>query len=554
MARALAYHERSKHRLPDHHAASLGYLDWASQPSPFRLYAGAEKLGLERPEPTLAGTFEPPLDAVYEPARLAARPLDVGSLSQLLYDALALSAWKEHGESRWSLRCNPSSGNLHPTEAYVVAGPVAGLATEPGLYHYTPLLHALERRRRLAPGVWEALGLRAGGFAVALGSIHWREAWKYGERAYRYCQHDVGHAVAALAFAAGALGWEVRRVPSVDDAALAALLGIDGQGGPEAEHPDGLFVVGPATAPGERAPAPLPAGLPPELLADLAGASLEGEPNRLSEEHHDWPAIDEVARACRQVGPERTALPPEPPACAPGADELTPRPEVAARRIFRTRRSAVAMSPERALPAADFFRMLERTLPCAGRVPFAALGGAPRVHLALFVHRVTGLGLVPGLYFLPRSAGARLRCVAALDAGFEWLRVDTGRLALPLYRLERGDTRRAARTIACGQAIASDGAFAVGMLAELPRALDEGGAVAYRRLHWEAGAIGQVLYLEAEAAGVRGTGIGCFFDDALGELCGYAGPELQTLYWFTVGGPTGDARLRTLDAYHHLAP
>ena len=36
--------------------------------------------------------------------------------------ALGLSAWKEYGGSRWALRCNPSSGNLHPTEAYVVAG------------------------------------------------------------------------------------------------------------------------------------------------------------------------------------------------------------------------------------------------------------------------------------------------------------------------------------------------------------------------------------------------------------------------------------------------
>ncbi len=32
-------------------------------------------------------------------------------------------------------------------------------------------------------------------------------------------------------------------------------------------------------------------------------------------------------------------------------------------------------------------------------------------------------------------------------------------------------------------------------------------------LHWETGMIGQVLYLQAEAAGVRATGIGCYFDD-----------------------------------------
>jgi hypothetical protein len=33
--------------------------------------------------------------------------------------------------------------------------------------------------------------------------------------------------------------------------------------------------------------------------------------------------------------------------------------------------------------------------------------------------------------------------------------------------------------------------------------------------------IGQVLYLEAEAHGLRGTGIGCFFDDAVHDLLGF---------------------------------
>ena len=39
---------------------------------------------------------------------------------------------------------------------------------------------------------------------VALTSIHWREAWKYGERAFRYCQHDLGHAIAAVSICRGA--------------------------------------------------------------------------------------------------------------------------------------------------------------------------------------------------------------------------------------------------------------------------------------------------------------------------------------------------------------
>jgi nitroreductase len=39
-----------------------------------------------------------------------------------------------------------------------------------------------------------------------LTSIVWRESWKYGERAYRHCLHDIGHAWQALALSARAIG------------------------------------------------------------------------------------------------------------------------------------------------------------------------------------------------------------------------------------------------------------------------------------------------------------------------------------------------------------
>jgi hypothetical protein len=64
--------------------------------------------------------------------------------------------------------------------------------------------------------------------------------------------------------------------------------------------------------------------------------------------------------------------------------------------------------------------------------------------------------------------------------------------------------------------------------------------------------IGQVFYLEAEAAGLRGTGIGCFFDDAVHDMCGLRGTALQNLYHFTVGVSLTDHRIQTLPPYAHL--
>ena len=71
----------------------------------------------------------------------------------------------------------------------------------------------------------------------------------------------------------------------------------------------------------------------------------------------------------------------------------------------------------------------------------------------------------------------------------------------------------------------------------------------YRELLREAGRVGQALYLEAEAAGVRGTGIGCFFDDPVHEVAGLGDERWQSVYHFTVGTPIVDERIETSPPY-----
>jgi len=119
-----AYHDGTKHHF-DRFARSLGYLDWASQPNPFRSFAGAPAYPLH-PRPDAAGA------AAGGPPSAIRSPHDGEAIGDVLRHSLGLSAWKQFRESRWSLRVNPSSGNLHPTEAYVVAGPVADVSDAPG--------------------------------------------------------------------------------------------------------------------------------------------------------------------------------------------------------------------------------------------------------------------------------------------------------------------------------------------------------------------------------------------------------------------------------------
>ena len=110
-------------------------------------------------------------------------------------------------------------------------------------------------------------------FLVGLSSIHWREAWKYGERAFRYCQHDVGHAIASVRFASAALGWSARLLDTPGDAEVATLLGLDRDAdfangsAADREHPDVLLLVSNA------APSSLPA---PLALRPLVYGNVEG--------------------------------------------------------------------------------------------------------------------------------------------------------------------------------------------------------------------------------------------------------------------------------------
>jgi hypothetical protein len=217
------------------------------------------------------------------------------------------------------------------------------------------------------------------------------------------------------------------------------------------------------------------------------------------------------------------------------------------RRLIHQRRSAVAMDGRGSVEDDVFFGILSRVSASTGHALLSSLPWDPQVHLVLFVHRVRGLA--PGLYLLVRDPGEKTALQAAMRLGFRWQRPPSCPEELDLYLLTEGDVRALSRRLSCQQAIASDGCFSLGMLARFESPMQENGPWFYRRLFWECGMIGQVLYLEAEGSGVRGTGIGCFFDDSVHNLLGLETIAYQSLYHFTIGHPVLDSRLETLPAY-----
>lgn len=494
LATVYAYHQRTKHSLQAY-AKGPQYLDWDQQPNPFRRFAGAPLVELP----------------------LLGMEGNLTNMAALLELSMGLSAWKQYGSERWALRCNPSSGNLHPTECYVVASGIDGLGD--GVYHYAPREHALELR-----GTWAQTTTQPQ-LLLGLSSIAWREAWKYGERAFRYVQLDVGHALGAIRYAAAVLGWQIELLP-VSDAQISALLGLDRAddfANAETEHPDLLLRVLFNDSGWEL----------PHISAWFGTANaLGGYP------HPHWAIIDDVTAATVQDSPlpvtplTATALPPQSHWLA----------------LIRQRRSAQAFTGKgEPLAKAAFFALLRAVLPDA--MPWDVWTLPTRIHPIFFVHRVDGLPA--GLYALPRTPTALPDLQAALNPDFIWQRVENCPADLPLYQLITADARKAARTLSCHQDIASTSAFSLGMLAEFDASLQHN-ASAYRQLYWEAGLIGQVLYLEAERYGVRGTGIGCFFDDSVHDVLGVKTTQWQSLYHFTVGTPVIDSRLQTLPPYAHL--
>lgn len=453
------YHESTKHSTESLRRNRHG-LDWQNMPDPFRHYEGAPVLDL-------------PADP---PAPGAATPDGAAFLSQLLFYSAAISASKRVPSTgfTYALRVNPSSGNLHPTEFHFIT---RGLKDWPdGLYHYRPSSHMAEQR---ASGRFE--GTAAVEFLLT--SIAWREAWKYRDRAYRYCLHDIGHAWQSLAMAAEAMGCATFAAGHFDDDALAASFRL---------HPDewpmlGLRLSG--------------AAIPIDDADTAATEWHEGQANALSVHVIPYASIEAVHAATKRLG--------HPPTGKPSRNPALPRYGELARR----RRSALDFDPSAgSMPLSRLAAILT-----AATQPLSAdFADTPIIQLYLYAHGIEGLPR--GVYRYAPQQGE-------------------------LQPVRSGDQRVAAAGLSLGQDLAGNACVAFSMIADLDRATQAYGDRGYRYAFFEAGAIGQRLYLAAESHGMGATGIGAFFDDEVHRYLNVAPEQGQVVYHFAIGYPVPDPRV-----------
>ncbi len=416
-------------------------------------------------------------------------------LSQLLFYSAAISVSKRVPSTgyNYALRVNPSSGNLHPTEFHFLTRGLKGWPD--GLYHYDPSRHMAEQRGR---GDFE-LKLASGSATIVfvLTSIVWREAWKYGERAYRYCLHDIGHAWQALALSARAIGCDHCAVGHFVDDDVARMVHLNSDEWP-------MLIVS------------LHGKSIPVRDADTGKTVwFGGKANQLSKQTIAHPLINSIHFATkRSSGSGETSFA---ESASTGSGEIKlPSPDSSTRTFSaatRMRRSALDfVGGKRSMSLAQLSAILAVTAQ-----PLSAdFAGTRFIRLYLYGHRVDGLQ--PGVYrFWPERA--------------------------ELEQTKSGDQRVAAAGLSLGQRLAGNACVTFSMIGDLERAARTYGDRGYRYAHFEAGAIGHRLYLAAEALGLGATGIGAFYDDEVQRHLNLVSTQGQVVYHFAIGYPVLDPRV-----------
>jgi len=485
------YHEATKHSVES--LSRVGELDWKNMPYPFRHYEGVPVFDLPA-DP--AAPEIPALDVLR--GSLGPTPKGDGAefLSQLLFYSAAISATKRVPATgyQYALRVNPSSGNLHPTEFHFATRGLKGWPD--GLYHYDPSRHMAEQRGRGKSD--STLADSSSPIIFILTSIVWREAWKYGERAYRYCLLDIGHAWHALAMSARAMGCSTLAAGSFKDDELTEL------SRPSPDEWPMLMVS-------------LQGECIPKCEGDSGDAVwLGGRANILSEKTITYPLIEDIYLATRQSSPGWTGASAATRATGNFEGIKLPPPAPSLRtfgEVARMRRSALDFMRR---GQSISLRELSSILAWSGQLFSADFATSRFVQLYLYSHSIDGLP--HGVYrFRPESA--------------------------ELERVKSGDQRLIAAALSLGQQLAGNACLTFSMIGDLARATDIYGDRGYRYVHFEAGAIGQCLYLAAGALGLDATGIGAFYDDEVHRHLSLTPIQGQVIYHFAIGHPVPDPRI-----------
>jgi SagB-type dehydrogenase family enzyme len=466
-----------------------------SKPSPTKPYPGKPRIQLPAGSPEPTRSFTHCVRSHGRPEGLDARGLGLPELARLLHLTNGITEPAVPGGRAQALRAAPSAGALYSGEVYVVAERVAGLA--PGVYFYDVAHHTLVALKSGAflSAVTRALALpsraESGAAVILLTNVFDRYQWRYANRGYRYALIDSGHIGENLRLAAASAGFDETPHLSFHDDRLNDLLGVDGLG----EAVCAVHAVASARAQSSGASTASWVERQRTALAPLTGATI-------TQRYHDATKLVAEVPVREAPGPNQ----PQPRETRKKADIALPGrdrdPQASVGATIRIRRSARLFGPE-TLSLADLGYLIEM----AHGSP--SLRRTPGIDLYLVAHRVANLAA--GLYRIEGPTQS-------------------------LATLRKGDLSGELVRVCLGQRMAGEAAVGFLMVAQL----GPDGAYArtrrYRDLLLEAGAIGQRLYLAAEAVGLAARNLAAFVDDDLNRLLGLDGRR-EAVVHLTMAGP-----------------
>jgi SagB-type dehydrogenase family enzyme len=337
-------------------------VDWGAAPPDFKIYADVPHVVLAR-----RGTPEDmPLGEALRRRAAGTARLSLRELGDMLYLSAGITATR--GGIK---RASPSSGNLFPSELYVIARAVEGLAS--GLYHYDPEHARLDLLGPLPVDIGAPQANDADS-VVAVAAVFRRTGYKYRDRAYRYVTADAGHLLENLRLAGHRAGMRMQPLARFDESRAAAALGIDGV-------EEGVLAM---------------------MAVRRAATDADGRPQR--DDFVASPPATHTALGATGTVHQSTSLRlvPERMPSATDAVVVLPPPMPAADGVYRTiahRRSQRRFRDEPVPLAALSSMLADMAMP-------PLLSDAIRINLV--VNRVEGLP--PGVYrYLPRHALLRVR-------------------------------------------------------------------------------------------------------------------------------------------------
>jgi SagB-type dehydrogenase family enzyme len=195
---------------------------------------------LPSPRPTGNVSLEETISRRRAVRRYCSEPLNLLQLSQIL--------WAAQGRTGTGcLRAAPSAGATYPLEIFVVVGDrgvITSEATqgtrelEAGIYHFEVDSHSLnlhkqgDSRQELARAALNQRFIVQAPVDIVICAVLHRTSRRYGRRAERYVNMEVGHVGQNIQLQAAALGLATVEVGAFDDEEVRAVVGVDEQTSP----------------------------------------------------------------------------------------------------------------------------------------------------------------------------------------------------------------------------------------------------------------------------------------------------------------------------------